>query len=109
VIPQGNGRYIVQSFKNREESYSVDLNENTCSCPHSIRRNADDCKHRQVARQRAYEEARRKAAKVALDDLRNLLLFNYEDSNRPEICEALDYAIWEREQAARTFSEMVSL
>jgi hypothetical protein len=108
IIPQGNGVYFVQSFRNREEGYTVDLNENSCSCPHTEKRNAADCKHRRAARQRAYEETRQKAERQSLDTLRSLLLFN-ADSPREEIKEALDYAIYHREQAARTFAEMVSL
>jgi uncharacterized Zn finger protein len=108
IEPEGNGRYRVESFKHSGDFYLVDLNENSCSCPHTEKRNAADCKHRCAARQKAYEETRQKAERQSLDTLRSLLLFN-ADSPREEIKEALDYAIYHREQAARTIAEMVAL
>lgn len=48
VTPIGQERYTVESFRGEERSYLVDLQANSCSCPHYQRRLAgtkEDCKH----------------------------------------------------------------
>jgi hypothetical protein len=112
VIPEGHGRYIVQSFRDRGDFYSVDLNDGengSCTCPHTLKRDAQTCKHREAARMKAYQEAREKAESVDLDALRNLLLFKYSEGNRPEIAEALSVEIHYRERAAETLAGIARL
>lgn len=95
VIPQGHGRYIVESFRNSGEFYAVDLNENTCSCPHTEYRHADDCKHRRQARFTAYLETREKAMGMDVADLKTALFLN---DYRPEVREAIDWVVCAKER-----------
>jgi hypothetical protein len=106
IKPQGNAIYLVESFRNSGDFYAVDLAENTCSCPHSVNRNAADCKHRRAARLQAFKDAKAKAQSLDLDTLKNVLLFK---DHRPEVTEAIEYVIWERERGAALIQEICSL
>src|SRR5690349_17368658 len=65
VIPEGHGRYLVESFKNSDHWYSVDLNERTCTCPNFIyRRPEAGCKHLHLAAFESYKAARTKAERL---------------------------------------------
>jgi hypothetical protein len=97
IESQGHGRYIVESFRNSGEFYAVDLEENTCSCPHSIYRNAADCKHRAWARFHSYKSARAKAETMDLETLK-AAFSNFRIHYRPEIREAIEFAIFAKER-----------
>jgi uncharacterized Zn finger protein len=106
IEPEGNARYLVEAFRNPGDWYSVDLAENTCTCPHSTHRNAADCKHRRAARLQAFKDAKVKAQSLDLDTLKNLLLFK---DYRPEVTEAIEFTLWERERGAALIQEIATL
>jgi len=85
IIPEGNGRFIVESFRNEGESYSVDLVEWTCTCPHFINRlavaaepdeNAVPCKHIRAAEDASYVKALGIAHNLPVETLRRRLQKN---------------------------------
>lgn len=56
AVPMGDGRWSVDSFRQMSESYVVDLQAGTCSCPHYVKRlagTAGECKHLQSVRRQA--------------------------------------------------------
>jgi uncharacterized Zn finger protein len=67
----------------------------TCTCPHSTLRGAKDCKHRRAARLQAFRDARERAEKLSVDELKCVLLFK---EHRPEVEEAIERVVWEKER-----------
>jgi hypothetical protein len=105
IIPEGNGRFTVQSFRDRVDDYSVDLNEATCTCGHFIHRGVE-CKHQKAARLEAYKIARAKAETLPLETLKILLAVK---EYRPEVKEAVEFTIWEREKGAALIGDLITL
>ena len=85
VLPFGLNHFSVQSFRNREEAYSVDLAERTCSCKGYLYSNREEgapvkeCKHlRHTSRVAAVKAAERVEGFTLGKILRHL--------GRPDLC-----------------------
>lgn len=110
IQPEGNGRFMIESFRDSDHFYSVDLNEGetgSCSCPDHIFRHRE-CKHLRIARYEVFKSVKEKARSLAHSAL-EALLQKYQGSNRPEIEEAIRYSLWEREAGAKLIGEIAAL
>lgn len=87
----GDGWCRVQSFRDREKSYSVDLNDRSCSCPHNQKRGAL-CKHITAAVNESARRAEEIALGLSLDELRRFALRPHRTEIQAVILKALAIA-----------------
>ena len=87
-------QFAVQSFRDEESFYAVDLQSGTCSCPHSQYRDpVDGCKHYKQAKAYHLDMVREKARKMTAAQLRACLRkYRYSD----EVKDAIQQVLFEK-------------
>lgn len=104
IKSEGKGCYTVQSFRNNEEDYRVNLNAGTCSCPdHQFRQR--ECKHIKAAKQEAYNNTVQIAQTQTLENLQTALFVN-AGTYREEVKEAISFVIYHKEKEAKQESNI---
>jgi len=76
------GVYSIDSFRGETKSYLVDLNQNSCNCPHwreRIAGTSGQCKHQKAARAAQFTELLEKAQALPTVQLSHLLA-KHEDA-----------------------------
>ena len=90
----GDLQFAVQSFRDEESWYAVDLRNGTCTCPHgTLRDPKDGCKHYRQAKAEHLNMVREKARTMTAAQLR-ACLSRY--SYRPEVEDAIKEVIFEK-------------
>jgi hypothetical protein len=94
--PYLQGVFLVDSFHEEGVTYQVDLNENTCTCPHHLHRSAI-CKHLRAAWEESARMARYICRHLSLPKLRQQLI---REDLRSEVLQSVRQVIWERTDGA---------
>lgn len=95
----GPATWAVDSFRGETVSYSVNLANATCSCPHFCGRLAgtgEECKHLQSVRRQSQWLAYVDRARTLSDENLGRLLVKYTEQGRAEIAGALRFVRDER-------------